>query len=546
MFDNIVINGFMFCEPHGSEYCHSCSCDHRMCNNIRIEEELAQAFPGISEEKLLDRPPLANVIKGKATRSKKKDSNGDTLYECVTHQKVDCDVCFNWGKHVVDQFQRVAKTFGKEIPVELTRDEKLGLMHTMGIELPTTTQLPDDALDKKLRNAVDAAQYFNMVVAKSSIDPVTLPAWPVKSSLQEATARGNIGEGLGRDGILRAKGKSPFPQYEGVFLEVRRTVRTIAEGVDQGTKCYLLQNEDQSGAIILRIVETRKIERDEEGVPVLLVLYGYASRETPAHDKLSWLADKMTNGVQCGQFALATEAQKLLLTFLHMNAKRLPSKYRPARGAFETQFIPSFILPIGPISQQDTGSLTKSAGCVVCGNKTTKKCSACLSVDYCSPECQRGHWQEHKPACKSLKGGRWRTVEVVTQGEYMASILGKDANGMVASSFSFQDTFQSMRGAKSTPVSEMSPASNIHGNNPFLVKIQKAMGGDAGAMLMYDRQKSFQFNLVRAKDTAAHTEALKQMSTSATGLKIYRWAKQTGDRQLSVCFDRPPPSDPLW
>ncbi|KAK1230931.1 hypothetical protein PQX77_005962 [Marasmius sp. AFHP31] len=517
MFDNVVINGFMFCEPHGSEYCHSCGCDHRMCNNIRIEEELVQAFPGISEEKLLARPPLANVIEGKATRS--KDSNGDTLYRCVTHQKVDCDVCFDWGKHVVDQFQRVAKTFGKEIPVELTRDEKLGLMHTMGIELPTTTRLPDDALDKKLRNAVDAAQYFSMVVTKSSIDPATLPAWPVKSPLQKATVRGNLGEGLGRDGILRARGESPFPQYEGVFLEVRRAVRTIAEGLDQGTKCYLLQNEDQSSTISLRIVETRKIERGEEGVPVLLVLYGHASRETPAHDKLNWLADKMTKGVKCGQFVLATEVQKLLLMFLHMNAKRLPSKYRPTRGPFETQFIPSFILPIGPISQQDTGSLTKSAG---------------------------GHWKEHKPACKSLKGGSWRTVEVVTQGEYMASILGEGANGMVASSFSFQDTFQSMREAKSKPVAEMSPASNIHGNNLFLVKVQKAMGGDAGAMLIYDRQRSFQFNLVRAKDAAAHTEALKQMTTSATGLKIYRWAKHTGDRQLSICFDRPPASDPLW
>ena len=53
MFENIVINGFMFCEPHGSEYCHSCFCDHRMCNNTRIEDKLAQAFPGISEEQLL-------------------------------------------------------------------------------------------------------------------------------------------------------------------------------------------------------------------------------------------------------------------------------------------------------------------------------------------------------------------------------------------------------------------------------------------------------------------------------------------------------------
>ena len=114
---------------------------------------------------------------------------------------------------------------------------------------------------------------------------------------------------------------------------------------------------------------------------------------------------------------------------------------------------------------------------------------------------------------------------------------------MYASSFNFQDT---LGGAKPKPISEMSPPSNTHGNNPFLVKIQRPMGDDGGPMLIYDRQKSFQFNLVRAKDVAAHTEALRQMATSPTGLKIYRWAKHTGDRELTICFDCPPSNDPLW
>ena len=134
----------------------------------------------------------------------------------------------------------------------------------------------------------------------------------------------------------------------------------------------------------LQIVETRKIDHDGDGVPIYFILYGYASRETPAHDKLHWVADKMTNNIKCGQITLDVKAQKLLLMFLNMNAKRIPSKYRPARGPFESQFIASFILPIGPISQRDTGSLTKSAGCVVCGKKASNKCSACLSVEYCS------------------------------------------------------------------------------------------------------------------------------------------------------------------
>lgn len=29
----IVVNDFMFCKQHGSEYCHLCTCDHRDGNN---------------------------------------------------------------------------------------------------------------------------------------------------------------------------------------------------------------------------------------------------------------------------------------------------------------------------------------------------------------------------------------------------------------------------------------------------------------------------------------------------------------------------------
>ena len=36
----IEVNGWCFCEAHGSEYCMHCFYDHRMTNNAQFEDEL--------------------------------------------------------------------------------------------------------------------------------------------------------------------------------------------------------------------------------------------------------------------------------------------------------------------------------------------------------------------------------------------------------------------------------------------------------------------------------------------------------------------------
>ena len=43
--------------------------------------------------------------------------------------------------------------------------------------------------------------------------------------------------------------------------------------------------------------------------------------------------------------------------------------------------------------------------CVGCGRNdvTPKLCSSCLSAQYCSLECQRGCWRDHKVLCKTIR-----------------------------------------------------------------------------------------------------------------------------------------------
>ena len=49
--------------------------------------------------------------------------------------------------------------------------------------------------------------------------------------------------------------------------------------------------------------------------------------------------------------------------------------------------------------------LSGGDACVACKKKfeqNKKRCSACKKVYYCSVECQRNHWGEHKKICKKL------------------------------------------------------------------------------------------------------------------------------------------------
>lgn len=46
------------------------------------------------------------------------------------------------------------------------------------------------------------------------------------------------------------------------------------------------------------------------------------------------------------------------------------------------------------------GQTQKSGNCGACGKSANHRCSRCKSVLYCSADCQKSHWQEHKPNCK--------------------------------------------------------------------------------------------------------------------------------------------------
>lgn len=81
--------------------------------------------------------------------------------------------------------------------------------------------------------------------------------------------------------------------------------------------------------------------------------------------------------------------QHILLRLLRNNSKRLLSTSPIAAISSEEQFTPSFLLPIGLLSNEDREELQIEAVevCAVCGIPSTSYCSGCpsRSIRYCGP-----------------------------------------------------------------------------------------------------------------------------------------------------------------
>jgi hypothetical protein len=57
--------------------------------------------------------------------------------------------------------------------------------------------------------------------------------------------------------------------------------------------------------------------------------------------------------------------------------------------------------------------------CFKCGqhpaaDSRLRMCGGCQTAKYCNDLCQRGHWSEHKPVCKTLGAARDRAVSSLT------------------------------------------------------------------------------------------------------------------------------------
>ncbi|KAG7448862.1 uncharacterized protein BT62DRAFT_731197 [Guyanagaster necrorhizus] len=544
MSDGFVLNRLMFCMEHGNELCNKCYCDHRMCNNM-IAESRMEGISGAAKRLVTDenRKPISDVFALGAVKSGEKDADGYTFYKCKIHDTIDCPDCFDWIKIIVAQSKKKDK--GK---VE-DRSQILGLLKSMGIDLPPTLKLPDDALEKKLASALSAAQEIS-TLGKFPINPSKLPRWENQpKSAFDAMQRTSMAEAV-KNFNARTRGlPDPFALYSSAFLDARQTLRHLCRNLETGMDINVLQDKDHNEVICIRVLDIYKLN---DTTPLISLIYETASISTPINTTIDFVQTVISKGRNGGppglpQITCTPEEQALLRKLLFQNSQRLVSEYMPHKERYERTFKTSFLLPLGPLDQITIGKLSSNLGCEVCGEKTTSRCSQCQSVSYCGPTCQKAHWKDHKNFCRSLKGGNWIQFHFVT--------AMKDINGKKLYT-SYVNNQGRMNPTTVTPDDD-APPSNVHGDKPFLIKIQKpltrlpglAISEDAivpPSLLIYDRQRSFRAHAIEVDNPQAYPMAIREVLMGQTKVKIYRWAKRVGDFELSVCLDRAPDPEPTW
>ncbi|KAF8810460.1 hypothetical protein BYT27DRAFT_7336692 [Phlegmacium glaucopus] len=409
---------------------------------------------------------------------------------------------------------------------EISREDLLILLASMGVAIPKTTKMPDEELNKRLTLAFDASQQFTNIIATTPVDVTSYPLWPSDKALYQATQRGNVSEALNQ--VMSQRRKGSLSPKEDTFKELRQSVLGFARLRDMGKREICFVDDDGRWGVFVQVLDVYNIKND---IPLFFIKYREIRPiEGQALSDLISLFKTEDDPIVVNMGDLERHA---MLKLFRSNTRRLHSKYQEKNEEDKSVLQASFVLPLCPIGMRDLGSLTKDPGCEVCGKKNISRCGQCLAVSYCSRECQKGDWQNHKAACRSLKGGTWRTISV------------KEPPGSPPFRWLLNrlDPLHDASTAGKDMSTDGKPLANIQNGKIFLAKFQISLAPKPTDMMIYDRQRSFQVHWSRTSDIDLFDSARKVMGSK---MKMYRWVRHISEDDFEVCLDRGPNIDPVW
>mmetsp|Transcript_36632 Transcript_36632/g.81528 ORF Transcript_36632/g.81528 Transcript_36632/m.81528 type:complete len:499 (-) Transcript_36632:621-2117(-) len=424
---------------------------------------------------------------------------------------------------------------------------------------------------------------------KGVFDPQSLPKWPKGGSFQKLFSGMQV---FSPEEIVTGGNRHVDP-----FFEVRLTLQDMmkhAETLLSGPNQRLLAIMQDPGAQVALTLDIHGVRQaplpqrqkwgaatasnaGAEGVPVVLLHYSFKTQadimasvamvggDASAEPHLK-LIGRWTQTARVLQVKAASVQEVLLLKqVLDLNAATLSQAYIQSSRLLQecpqdpasSSFTPSFLLPLRPLDPQDRDS--RNELCLVCGQRTSKCCSGCGLAKYCSVECQRSHWKEHKPNCTAKAGkasastaqkqdsatGSSTTPATIPDGEsIIVDLSAGQQQGVVMSLLNFKSAMGPQQVSRGGDMS--ASILSTHGTKPFIVKVQAPRTGDRMDLMMYDQKHSFTA-FVSTSQREEHATILRLIRQHGVeGMKAYLWAAHEGPNKLRIRTSVMPSQSVTW
>ena len=357
--------------------------------------------------------------------------------------------------------------------------------------------------------------------------------WFKKSiSAADSMARLREATGCGRDNV-------PDPSREPKFV-LADMAKQLVE--NDGWLRFVLENEAANYALTIDFTPVDIKQCPEELVEETLLMdekTGHKSKEVARvpllccryirHEKghsLLYKEENWVNSLCEAGFnfnSICTKTTSACIDYIHdeilekhgswLAASYIESWHDESPFNREGYFKPGFIVPLPKklalTAKKMPGNTMLCAnhegGCV---NPGTKACAGCMSCHYCSVDCQKQHWKEHKKVC----GKSAEDLAATDTGSGSSVVVAITDETPLGSMSNMNFSTQSHNGGVSASVRAKDLHRNIHGDRKFLVKIQTSlkmgdgglkMGGGGGlipnplgALTVYDQTKSFTFYIM--------------------------------------------------
>ncbi|KAI0704243.1 hypothetical protein C8T65DRAFT_728205 [Cerioporus squamosus] len=408
----------------------------------------------------------------------------------------------------------------------LARAETIRVLRSVGGDIPADTKLPTTSL----RN--DSARVINVSQNKATFSPLdlgSLKKWPMAAQANWTLARKRMGLFSGANSVLDAGATSSTDSDPSVnpFLALRGLLAGIGRSLDDGGTWCVIQAEDESSSVGIYY----PVDKD---VPAIVVLYRPFIRST-AKDCTQWIFECPCDRQSVHPHQQIVGRSEAALLYLKLNASLVFADFPVDKKPNEARFKPSVLLPVAPLDFDALSKMAHNLGCSVCGKKAASRCAQC--------QMSARRLAGAQASCKSLKGGRW--VPITFQAQLpIPSIPGLDPKQMkYMSNMNKFSSFSSHDPTRKVSDSDAAPP-NVWGDRVFMIKLQVGLG-------IYDdlRPEALLPRLHAEEGQPRVRRVLHGDAGSARGLqgmKMYRWAKRTGDWELTVCLDRQPQLDTKW